>query len=296
MKKMIKMKKLIWILLIIPFFVACNQEKVKQLEMKNDSLVQQANFKDEAIGDFLQSFVDIQNNIDSIKAKEMMITEITEGKMELRKPAKDQINDDINSIYQLLIDNKEKVEKLRKKLGNSNYQIAQLEKMIDQLSKQLEERDAQVESLRVELEAMNIKVNRLSRDVNELSQQNRKKAEELKLQGEELDKKTSELFTAYYAAGTKKVLKENNIITKEGGFIGIGSTKKLKSDFNEDFFTKIDIRTTSAISIPGKKATILTNHPKDSYSIEGKEGTQVLLIQDYEKFWKSSKYLVIIIN
>lgn len=293
---MIKMKRLIWILLIIPFFVACNQEKVKQLEMKNDSLTQQANFKDEAIGDFLQSFVDIQNNIDSIKAKEMMITEATEGKMELRKSAKDQINDDINSIYQLLIDNKEKVEILRKKLGNSNYQIKQLESMIDQLSKQLEERDAQVESLRVDLEAMNIKVSRLTRDVSELSQENRKKAEEIKLQGDEIDKKTMELYTAYYAAGTKKVLMENNVISKEGGFIGIGSTKKLKPDFNEEFFTTIDIRSTSAISIPGKKATILTNHPEDSYSIEGEEGTQVLLIQDYEKFWKSSKYLVIVIN
>ena len=296
MKKMIKMKKLIWILLIIPFFVACNQEKVEQLEMQNDSLTQQANFKDEAIGDFLQSFVDIQNNIDSIKAKEMMITEVTEGKMELRKSAKDQINDDINSIYQLLIDNKEKVEKLRKKLGNSNYQIKQLETMIDQLSKQLEERDAQVESLRVDLEAMNIKVNRLTRDVSELSQENRKKAEEIQLQGKEIDEKTRELYTAYYAAGTKKVLTENNVISKEGGFIGIGSTKKLKRDFNEEFFTTIDIRNTSAISIPGKKATLLTNHPEDSYSVEGEEGTQVLMILDYEKFWKSSKYLVIVIN
>lgn len=293
---MIKLKKLLWIVLIIPFFVACNQEKVKQLQMKNDSLAQQANFKDEAIGDFLQSYVDIQNNIDSIKAKEMMITEATEGKMELRKAAKDQINDDINSIYQLLIENKEKVEKLRKKLGNSNYQIKQLETMIDQLSKQLEVKDAEVESLRVDLEAMNIKVNRLTRDVSELSQENRKKAEEIQKQTEELDVKTKDLHAAYYAAGTKKVLRENKIITKEGGFIGLGATNKLKSDFNEDFFTKIDIRSTPAISIPGKKAVLLTNHPDDSYTIEGEEGTQVLLIQDYEKFWKSSKYLVILIN
>ncbi len=293
---MIKMKKLIWIILIIPFFVACNQQKIEQLETSNDSLTQQANLKDDAIGDFLQSFVDIQNNIDSIKAKEMMITEATEGNMELRKSVKDQINDDINSIYQLLIENREKLETLRKKLGSSNYKIKQLETMIDQLSKQLEEKDAQVENMRVELEAMNIKVRRLTKDVGDLSAENREKAEEIKTQGEEIDKKTKELFTAYYASGTKKELIENNVITKEGGFIGIGATKKLKSDFNSEFFTQVDIRTTSAISIPGKKASIITNHPKDSYTIEGEEGTQVLLIQDYEKFWKSSKYLVIIIN
>ena len=168
--------------------------------------------------------------------------------------------------------------------------------MIDQLSKQLEEKDAQVENMRVELEAMNIKVRRLSKDVGDLSAENRKKAEEIKTQGEEIDKKTMELYTAYYASGTKKELMENNVISKEGGFIGIGATKKLKSDFNSEFFTQVDIRKTSAISIPGKKASIITNHPKDSYTIEGEEGTQVLLIQDYEKFWKSSKYLVIIIN
>ncbi|MEZ5199731.1 MAG: hypothetical protein R2764_26110 [Bacteroidales bacterium] len=108
--------------------------------------------------------------------------------------------------------------------------------------------------------------------------------------------KNIELSTAYYAVGTKKNLKENNIITSEGGFIGIGKNKKLKSDFNESFFTRVDTRNTTQISIPGKKAQVVTTHPTESYKIMGEGDDQILEILDANEFWKSSKYLVVIID
>ncbi len=96
---------------------------------------------------------------------------------------------------------------------------------------------------------------------------------------------------------TKKELKNNNIITAEGGFIGIGKNKKLADDFNEDFFTQIDIREVTLIPIPGtKKATVVTTHGTDSYKLVGKGDDRVLEIVDIEAFWKSSKHLVIIID
>ncbi len=111
------MKKLALALLIIPFLISCNHQKVKQLEARNDSLVQQADLKDESINEFLQGFIEIQDNLDSIKSKEMIISDRTEGKTELKKKAKDQINDDINTIYLLLNDTQEKLAEIRKKLG-----------------------------------------------------------------------------------------------------------------------------------------------------------------------------------
>ena len=291
-----KMKKLIWILLFIPFVISCNRQKIEKLEGRNDSLVEQANLKDESLHEFLQDFNDIQNNLDSIKAKELIITEATEGKTELKKNAKDKINDDINIIYQLLTETKEKLTDMRNKLGKSNYQVGELEKMINRLTKQMEEKDEEIEALRLELEHMNIKVVKLSKDVTNLKKQNKEKAEIIKDQTDEIKEKSVELNTAFYAIGTKKVLKENNIITTEGGLIGIGANKKLKSDFNEEFFTKIDVRETLKISIPGKKAKIVTNHPTESYKITGEKDDRVLEILNYEQFWKSSKYLVVIID
>ena len=288
------MRKFILFLLVIPFLISCNQQKIEQLESRNDSLVQQANLKDESINEFLAGFNEIQFNLDSIKTKEMIISESTEGKTELKKNAKAQIIDDIKTIDILLNDTQDKLAELRNKLGKSNYRVAELEKMVEHLALQLQNKDEEIEALRLDLEQMNIKVTRLSRNVTDLKDQNKEK--EMVIQGKEevIKEKTIEINTAYYAAGTKKSLKENNIITSEGGFIGIGKNKKLKSDFNEDFFTKIDIRETTQIPIPGKKAELITNHPSESYKISGENDNRILDILDASEFWKSSKYLVVI--
>lgn len=291
------MKKFVFALLIIPFLISCNQQKVKQLELRNDSLVQQATLKDESINEFLQAFSEIQNNLDSIKSKEMIITERTEGKTELKKKAKDQINDDINTIYLLLTDTQDKLAELRRKLGKSDYHVKELQKIVDYLSKQIAIKNKEIENLRLELQKMNIKVVRLAQSVNNLKKENIEKDSQIKDQTEIIDEKTMELNTAYYAIGTKKELKENNIITAEGGFIGIGKNKKLKADFNEDFFTRIDIRETKQIPIPGtKKVTIVSTHGTESYKITGEGDSRVLEIINAEEFWKPSKYLVIIID
>ena len=166
--------------------------------------------------------------------------------------------------------------------------------MVSHLAKQLQDKDEEIETLRMELEQMNIKVTRLSRNVSDLKNQNKEKEMVIKDQEEVIKEKSIEINTAYYATGTKKILKENNIITSEGGFIGIGKNKKLKPDFNEDFFTKIDIRETTQIPIPGKKAEIITNHQSESYKISGEGDNRIIDILDVAEFWKSSKYLVII--
>jgi hypothetical protein len=290
------MKKFLIVLLIIPFLISCNKQKIKQLELKSDSLSQQANLKDESINEFIKAFNDIQDNLDSIKRKEMIITEQTELKTELQKKAKDQINEDVNTIYQLLLDTRSKLDDVRKKLGKSNFKVEELEKMVNHLTKQLEEKDLEIAELKSELEKMNIEITALTKDVGSLKQLNLEKEGVIKEQEGVIDEKTTELNTAYYAVGTKKDLKDNNIITAEGGFIGIGKNKKLKQDFNEDFFKKIDIRQTTQIPIPGKKPKIVTTHPSESYKINGEGESAVLEITNVNAFWKSSKYLVVIID
>ncbi len=117
-------------------------------------------------------------------------------------------------------------------MGKSNYHVKELQKVVDHLSKQIAYKDKEIEGLRLELEKMNIKVVKLAQSVNNLKIENIEKDATIKDQEEIIDETISELNAGYFAIGTKKILKENNIISAEGGFIGIGKNKKLKEDFN----------------------------------------------------------------
>jgi hypothetical protein len=113
---------------------------------------------------------------------------------------------------------------------------------------------------------------------------------------EELAQTTQELNTAFFTFGTSKELKENGVITKEGGFIGIGKIERLRSDFNKKYFTEIDIMSTRKIPLGVAKAEILTTHPQDSYELVGEKNIERLEIKKPKEFWSVSKYLVIVVE
>ena len=109
--------------------------------------------------------------------------------------------------------------------------------------------------------------------------------------------KTEKLNSAYYAFGTAKELIKNGVLTKEGGFIGMGKTEKMKADFNKTYFTKIDISATNSLVLSGKKAKVITTHPASSYKIQGTDGkAERIVITNPDDFWSASKYLVIVID
>ena len=71
----------------------------------------------------------------------------------------------------------------------------------------------------------------------------------------------------------------------------------LKSNFNKDYFTKIDIRQWKEIKLYSRKAEMKTPHPAGSYSLDRDANDQyVLHILDPQKFWSTSKYLVILVK
>ena len=66
------------------------------------------------------------------------------------------------------------------------------------------------------------------------------------------------------------------------------------ADVNLNYFTKIDIRTTTEIPLYSKSVEILTTHPEGSYFFEEDAKEQkVLKITNPTEFWSISKYLVI---
>jgi len=288
------MKNLVFVIFaliaMVLSFSSCNthEEEMKALQLSKDSLLKQLNGRDSTINSFFDSFNDIQDNLATIKEKENIINMNASGDIESTPEMKDQIQNDIQSIYDLLQENKNKISKLQKRLRSSNIKIKALKETIDNLMKQIQDKDAEIGNLKQKLEEMNIQINILETNVDSLQGENQAK-------DETITQKENELNTAYYVFGNKKELKENGIITKEGGFIGIGKIAKLRNDFNTDYFTQIDIRTTKEIPLACKKAELLTTHPAGSYELVTKNNkVEKIVIKDEKEFWKASKYLVIV--
>ena len=101
------MKNLVAGLLFLSLFASCTSgSDVERLKAERDSLMRLANEKDEAINDFMQSFNEIEANLETIKQKENIISLQASGDIELDQSAKDKINDDIFAIYELMKKNK----------------------------------------------------------------------------------------------------------------------------------------------------------------------------------------------
>ena len=291
------MKKLIFALVIPVMILAtgCNQKNVEiaMLKAKNDSLISIGFVKDSTVIDFVNAFNDIQSNLDSIKMKEKIISKAADGNSEIKTRTKDQINSDINLIYKLQQDNRAMVASLRAKLKNSGVYSVKLEQMVDNLTKQIEEKDAEIVVLKEDLAKVNVqvtdlttKVVDLNANVDNLSTQNLERQQVI-------DAKTAELNTAYYIVSTPYDLEKKKIVTKSGGFVGLGKSKGLAPDMDKSYFTKVDITKLKGISIMVDKASVLTSHPKSSYYLTGKKLSDSLIITNQAQFWSLSKVLVV---
>jgi chromosome segregation ATPase len=243
--------------------------------------------KDEAINEFIRSINDIQGTLDTIKQKENIINLTTDRGGELKLSAKDQIKNDIQTIYGLMQKNKETINALSRKLKNSNLKVDELNKMVERLNRDLADKASQIEDLRNKLsklnasfEMANLKIDTLSRTVKDQGSQINSQTQTIASQDEALN-------TAYYVIGNNKELKKNGVI-KSG---------EVLADFNKDLFTKIDVRKVTEIPILSKKAKILSSHPSSAYKFTGdKKVIQALQILDYKSFWSNSKYLVIVVD
>ena len=288
------MKRVLFFVVAVIILASCNNEKHQKelaiLQNRIDSLAGLTQQKQDSVMEFIGAFNDIQRTLDSIQEIEKMIAvKAHQPGSERNVTTKEKINQDIIAIHQMLTRNKQTVANLQAKLKKSNGRTAELEQMIDMLNSKIAEKDAELAILREDLAKLNIKVQELSTNVKDLTAENEAKALEL-------EARANELNTAWFAKGTKKELRDNNVITREGGFLGIGRSTNVSKDFNADYFTRVDIRSLKYLPLNARKAKVVTSHPSDSYRISGERKADTLFITNSAKFWSASKYLVIQID
>ncbi|MCY1719174.1 hypothetical protein OU798_02405 [Prolixibacteraceae bacterium Z1-6] len=290
------MKHLIIIGLTLLVFTSCHNYKkdADRLKMQRDSIRDEAAFRDSLMVDALNDFNEIQATLDSIKVIEKVVSAKAARGNEMNKKQKQQILDDIVLLNQLIETNKDKTSALQKKLNNANYKagklnstIAQLEKMVKSLENQLAEKDVEILALKETITDLHGDISTLNEKIAEIESENVEKTNTI-------EEQTLELNKAYYAYGSIAELKENQVVERTGGLIGIGKTKTIKEDFNRDYFTEIDIREFDFIPLMVKKAEVVSVHSAGSFHISGEKTADTLFIDNKTEFWKASKFLVIV--
>jgi len=280
------MKKLFVFAMCMTALTACNQKSQQSADLlvaqERDSLNRIIVQKDNEINDMMATFNDIEEGFRAINAAEDRVSVARQGE---GASMKERINENMQFIQQTMQQNRELINKLRNQLRQSSVKGDQLRRTLDNLTKQLEEKDTQIKSLMAELEAKNIQITELSTQVTDLETNVATLAEESTQKSQTISTQDKQLNTAWFVFGTKKELKEQRII--EDGEV-------LRSNFNQDYFTKIDIRVDKEIKLYSRSAKLLTSHPAGSYRLEQDANKQyVLRIENPSQFWSTSRYLVI---
>ncbi len=282
------MRKLLFILMCLVAVASCKQERANAdltAERQRDSLNQIISQRDNEINDMMATFNEIEEGFKEINEAEQRVSIAKQGEGASREQ---RIRENVQFIQSAMAQNRELINKLKRQLRESAFQGDQFKRTIENLTKQLEEKDQQLTQLRAELSAKDIhiaeldeKITGLNTDVSSLQEENTQKATTISTQDKQLN-------TAWFVFGTKSELKSQKILV---------DGKVLQSNFNREYFTKIDIRVDKEIKLYSRSAKMLTAHPAGSYSLQQDAGKQyVLRITDPQKFWSTSKYLVVLVK
>ena len=279
------MKKLFIFAICAMTLASCN-DGVKKAEeaarQQRDSLNQIIAQKDNEINDMMTTLSDIEEGFREITEAQNRVTLAKEGE---GTNTKMRIKENIQFIQSAMKQNKELINKLKQQVRESSVKGEQLKKIIDNLTEQMAQKDQQLQALREELDRKDIHIAELDEQVADLNENVGILKDENAQKAETISSQDKQLHSAWFVFGTKKELKEQNILDKG---------EVLQKNFNKDYFTKIDIRIDKEIKLYSSSAEILTNHPAGSYTLQRDAKKQyVLRITDPQAFWSTSKYLVV---
>lgn len=282
------MKKFFFLAVSAMVMAGCGEKQAtvpaSEMQRQRDSLQSIIDSKDSELNDFMGTFAEIQQGLQQIAAAEGRVI-VANGDIE-KGANKAIIKDNMDFLRQTLAQQREKLSQLQKQLSNSSLNVKKMKEAIANLQTQLDAQTARVQELEAAIIERDETIYQQSTTIaqqDETINQQSAVIEEKTATVASMDKSLNE---AWYVFGTKNELKAQKII--EDGEV-------LRSDnFNRNYFTKIDIRQTREIKLYSKSATLLTAHPSGTYQlVKDAKGEFALKITDVEKFWSTSKYLVI---
>jgi chromosome segregation ATPase len=281
-------------LLAMMIMTSCGKKKEQQiLELQSDKARLERDYerKDSLLNELFLSVNAIEKNLSDITLKEKLITDAPATELRSDLDVREKIMEEIIMINNIIEENKKRISQLKNQLKKSDVNIASLQDNIKLLTQRIEEKEREIADLKEQLVKANFKIEQLNATVDTLEEANAEKSKVISQQ----DLQIVEMNTVWYVIGTKKELQDKEIIDKSGGLFS--DDMKMNDMINPDDFTTADIRKITRINFETKKAELATVHPAGSYKfIEEDELVKGIEILNPSEFWKSSRFLVVIIK
>jgi hypothetical protein len=267
-------------------FAGCSNsgqvQKMTDLANKDSLLLEQAYVKDSTITTYLSTLSQIQDNLDKIKTREGIIT-LNAGEKNLNKEA---IVEQVKELDQWIVANDKEMNYLQARLKKMTTKNANLTNIVMHLSQEIAIKDTEIAMMQTKLSEANENLRTITSSFNDsIVIINMQRAQVMEL--------TAEMNTVYYVIGTIKELKNNGIVNKEGGFIGIGRTAKVNPKIDNAKYTQADLTNLKSISLNGKFKKFITTHPDNSYTITSDDKSDYVTITNRLSFWAAGKYMVV---
>lgn len=278
------------ILAVVFAFSCCKQKDYEAALQQNDSLQSIINAKDGEIDALFDMLNQIEDNLTMISAKYSAVQEMKRGNTEANYNVKGEITEQISNIESMLAANKQKIADLNSKLAALGKENSKLQEFVTKLEERVASQEAQISELLTEVENNKAVIKGLNQNVSDLTASNQAKDATIAQQIAEANK-------AYFIVGSYSELKEMGIVSKSGGFIGIGKKQSTNADMELNKFTVIDRTKITTITINQKKAVVISKHPESSFELVKDENdesvTAYLRILNPAKFWEQTRYLVV---
>ena len=238
---------------------------------------------------------EVQKSLEDLRTKELKairtsIAVAQEGKS-AAAAQRDELKTEIEEIRKAVRANLDKLATLQKSLKASDAKVTSLERLVGELRKQLEEKEATIAALEE-------KTQELTKTTEELRGTVKEKEEAVQQKEAVIAARETQMATAYVLIAPQGTLKKAGLVEKKGSVLGLGGNWQHTGQFDETLFKAIDTRTVTTFDIPAApdKARVLSDHPKDSYTLTATSPKASLLtVTDAARFWKGSKYLVVML-
>ncbi|MCS6969266.1 MAG: hypothetical protein RMJ44_11580 [Cytophagales bacterium] len=263
----------------------------EKLKRENEELVAKIRKDSLYIAGLNKEMDELYANLDTMRAREerirQTIAKMQTGNMSGREGSL-TIDQSFEELERINKENKAKIAQLQNKLAAAGKENAMLKKMIDELQKTIQDKDAQIKDLQATIAALQDEIAGLkSRYAAEVEERERTQAALVETQ--------AELYSAFYAIGTRRELEQRGIIDVRGLF---KQNRDLSANIDESKFTRIDSRTTNEILIGNyraKRVELVPEKPASSYQLVESGNQLILKITDPQSFWRT-RFVAIIVK
>lgn len=244
---------------------------------------------------------EVQKSLEDLRARELKVVRSTLEVVQEGKPRasrREKLKDEMESLKKAIRENLDKLARLEQEKKTAEKRAGEQEKKSIQLGQRVTAMERLVGELRASLEEKEKVIAELETKVLALSQTVEQQAGVIKEKEGVIDTQTKEINKAYVALGAKTNLKKKGLVEKKGSVIGMGGRWVRTGKFDPEVFREIDVTKEKEfpIAAAAKKVTILSDHPADSYEMAADgEKACILKVLDPARFWRGSKYLVVMI-